>query len=1049
LRAVALEPHSETAHDAALTLARASGGGVKRYIDGTGAVVDRAFEAGDIPLACALLLRLGGAAEHDLGDDPRAASLYERAVDLGFRTPEVLRALDRVFDRLRDAEKQARALSMLVEVETRAGGPRAATDATYRLAALRLAARETFDEGVDMMRAALAIDPQLDRAEAALRRAVAIDPTHRRVLDLYEHVGRQPGHERALVDALRARCELSDAGVNAVREAVGAAGQIGDRALAESLLARFIEREQATGENVASLAWALDALANLRRVAGDLAKAVELKSAAAAIADPEEARRLIFEVAHIAADEMVNWELAADTYEELRRSDPVDRAAWEPLLAVYRQQRETRKLAELLATVVDYVDEAGTRARLRLERISALQELGLSDADAVPLLREVVDEDASQVKAALMLAAILERTGAPGELTELLARQIDAAKDRNDSASIVSLSMRLGALLAPTDPMAARDVYYTGLEWDPKSVELLDALGRLLEGEGDVAERADVLERRLGAERGPGAEGKALELSGIRMHLGDETGATRALELGYRAYPASATLCGRLEAAFRSRDEWRKLAELCEIDARSRSQPAERVARLTEAAKIWRTELKDLNAAAAALRLALAESRSGGAEASDPPLLSSLVDLLVEAGDMATALSELDTEMDRLAADDPRRPSLLAARANVRLSSGNEAAALVDLEAAFAIDHGAYAAPLLVLLNAARTRAFEAGDASAVRLFRMRHAQVSPHAGDADGARATLVDLLKEDPKDRAALRGLADLESSLGRWDTASAALKRLIGLEDAEGTVDAALRLADACERAGRPGDARGALERARAVAPQERSVRRRLEGVYEQMGAWYELAELLLEDARANGDVADRFELLLRAGSVLLEQAGDPRRSIEALEEARTLRPLDSACISLLADAYTLSGRAQDALALLEPMIAPHKGRRARELAPLYYRLARIARYSGNATEEVRSLVLALECDAQNGEVCSAVALRAMESDQLELANRALRAITLLKKPGPVSKALAYQRMGEIARRQGDPKRALMLLNRALVEDPSLQGARALVESIERGA
>ena len=50
--------------------------------------------------------------------------------------------------------------------------------------------------------------------------------------------------------------------------------------------------------------------------------------------------------------------------------------------------------------------------------------------------------------------------------------------------------------------------------------------------------------------------------------------------------------------------------------------------------------------------------------------------------------------------------------------------------------------------------------------------------------------------------------------------------------------------------------------------------------------------------------------------------------------------------------------------------------------------------------------------------------------------------------MSKALAYQYMGEIARVQGDPKRALTLVKRALVEDPTLEGARALVQAIERG-
>jgi predicted Zn-dependent protease len=196
-----------------------------------------------------------------------------------------------------------------------------------------------------------------------------------------------------------------------------------------------------------------------------------------------------------------------------------------------------------------------------------------------------------------------------------------------------------------------------------------------------------------------------------------------------------------------------------------------------------------------------------------------------------------------------------------------------------------------------------------------------------------------------------------------------------------------------------------------------------------------------------VAARFAQLRRAGTLLLERAGDPGAAIGALEEARALRPADPDCVGQLADAYTLSGRAQDALTLLEQIIAPQKGRRSKELSPLYWRLARVARYLGDAAGEARSLVQSLECDAQNGQVASDVAVRAIELDQLDLANRALRSITLLKTPGPMSKALAYQYMGEIARKQGDAKRAIMLLKRALTEDPTLEGARALIDAIER--
>jgi tetratricopeptide (TPR) repeat protein len=1042
LRALAIEPRSAAAHEAALALARVVGA-VERYIDEAGALADRALASGDVPLACSLLVRLGGVAEQDLRDESRSAALYERAVELGLRTPEVLRALDRVYERLGDVDRQGRVLAMRVEVEAMEGGPRAASDAIYRLAALRLASPKTLDEGVEMMQSALDLEPDLDRAEAALRKAVEVDPGHRRVVDLYEFVGRHAGHERALLHALELRSRLPGADIDTVREAVEVAMRIGEPALAESLLERFVESEQSGSPNVANLAWALGALASLREVAGDLRRAVDLKKRAARIADPEIARKLSFEVARLAADKLEDLVLAAETYEALHRADPADREAWEPLAAVYRRLGDTRKLTDLLATVVEYVDDVRERARLRLERVrTMIQGLSLGDDAAAALLREIVDEDASQVDAALMLAAILERTGATEELAELLARQIEAAKDRSDAVSIASLALRLGGLLEQTDRMQARNVYYTGLDWEPKSRELLDALGRLLGGEGDAGERADLLERRVVLEGGPAAEGMALLLSQVREELGDASGAERALELGFRAHPSSALLRERLETTFRERGDWRKLADLCVLDASARIDVSERVARLREAAAIRRTELEDAAGAAGALRLAREAAPADGS------VLRDLVDMLIEAGDQASAIAELSSAIEAVAEGSPQRGALLAARATVRSATGDESGALEDVEAAFAIDHDEHGQSLAAQLARSRAVASTAGDAAAVRMLRLREAQVLPYAGDVDGARAILADLTKQDPKDRAALHTLAGLETALERWDAASAALRRLIGLEEGEAAIGTALRLADACEHAGRSGDARGALERVRLVAPQDRIVRERLEHVYERTGAWHELAALALEDARGSGDVAARFAFLLRAGTVLLEQAGDPEAALSALEEARALRPTDPECIGQLADAYTLSGRAQDSLALLEQVMGPHKGKRSKELAPLYLRLARAARYLGDGAGELRSLVQSLECDSQNGQVCTDVARRAIELDQLDLANRALRAVTLLKAAGPMSKALAYQYMGEIARKQGDAKRAVMLLKRALTEDPSLEGARALIEVIERG-
>ena len=58
-------------------------------------------------------------------------------------------------------------------------------------------------------------------------------------------------------------------------------------------------------------------------------------------------------------------------------------------------------------------------------------------------------------------------------------------------------------------------------------------------------------------------------------------------------------------------------------------------------------------------------------------------------------------------------------------------------------------------------------------------------------------------------------------------------------------------------------------------------------------------------------------------------------------------------------------------------------------------------------------------------------------------------MLKVPAPLPKALAYQHLGEIARQQGDPKRAMMLVKRAIDDDPTLESARTLLNILQSEA
>jgi golgin subfamily B member 1 len=153
-------------------------------------------------------------------------------------------------------------------------------------------------------------------------------------------------------------------------------------------------------------------------------------------------------------------------------------------------------------------------------------------------------------------------------------------------------------------------------------------------------------------------------------------------------------------------------------------------------------------------------------------------------------------------------------------------------------------------------------------------------------------------------------------------------------------------------------------------------------------------------------------------------------------------------LLADAYIQTARLEDAANLLDGAIAAQKGRRSREVSMMQQRMADIARAVGDHMNEMAWLNAACESDPQNGFAAAKLTDVAMELGQLEVAVKALKAISLMKAPKPMSRAMAYLRQAIIAQHQGDARKAATLAKKALAEDPALEEATTLLEQLGAG-
>jgi tetratricopeptide (TPR) repeat protein len=637
-----------------------------------------------------------------------------------------------------------------------------------------------------------------------------------------------------------------------------------------------------------------------------------------------------------------------------------------------------------------------------------------------------------------LLTQIFQQQGMNEELAELLQAHFDRARDEQNLHAIAELALRIGELYGERRPQAALDTYRAALHWVPDHRGLLHALLDRIGPEAEPRERAEVMQSLLKAETGQEAARLALQLAPMWSEL-DETDLGReALELGLRACPDHGALRDKLEAFYAEREMWRELAGLLEREAERLGATGESVGRLKNAASLYRDQLKDLDAAASALRKAL------GIVPDDLSLLGELARNLAAAGQQRTAITDVTNLLDAHPEADPGRADLLKVRAELRLEVEELADAVRDLEEAYAITPGSMRHRLIDALERQKTAAFTGGDTATERASVMRLVELHDAAGDAATARDVLGEWVEQAPDDAEALRALRVRDEAAKRWDDVARSCDRLLQIETGQERIAVAIALADACAKAGRPADARDGLERAYKAESNSAVLRARLRDLYEAIGARSELAAILLADVRSAGDLAERLSLLQRAARLYLDM-GDAAAALGPLGEAQKLQPEDVQTQLLMIDITLELRRFSEASKTLDIAINAQKRKRSPELASLYQRMGRLAAAQGSVDDQLKWLNQATEVDRKSGEIASELAEVAIAVANYDVAMKALRAITMMEDPRPITRAMAFLKQAQIAHMRGDPRRAQHWARKAKSLDDGLQEADTFLAEI----
>ena len=998
--------------------------------------MDRARRKEDATLVGDLALRAGTILEHmvsDLAGAKEQYALVEKGVPAYV---EALTGLGRIASKQKDPVEERAVLSRIIALHDSDETAPYKHEARYRAVELDARNDDTREAGLLSLMTLLSDAPDYPRAAAILKALCDADPKDPRALSMFEQIARKSDDSRFLLDFLERHAATAEPSLGLLHEGAELALSLGEGTRAEQLLKRVVALAEA-GEGLSEASWAAVLLGRLYREQGNVRAALDSFERALELSDPFEGFERGLELAELSAGGGDDPERAIRIYESLREREPADRRVWAPLLQLYKAQGALDRVLELVRVTLEAQVDPQERNALRVVAASALFASG-REKEGAALLEDVLAEDPDHQGATLTLADLYERRGENEALAELLRRKLDGAVQRH-SPSVVPLSLRMGGLLAPTQPDQAADVYREALNIVPDSDELLRATISLLDPEQEANERAELLERYLsgGGRNDHDALTLALWLLDQRIASTDEPAVERALAIASRVAPGDDQIAQRLERWYRQREDYPHLARYLEMRAHEETDTDKAIALLVEAAQIRLEQLGQASDAAHLLRKARERAPN------DFALLKRAVHASASAGDLGPAMAEVDAALEDETRSRKQRVELLLLRAEIANLAGMHDDALASLDAAYVLDPKHVSSPLLTGLSLARQAARERNSSERERELILRFCDLAEDEAGKQESVELLSDWTARAPDDLEVSRRLLALLHAADSHDAALHIAEQLIRNDEPATLVDTAKKLFGAAQALGNIELARSGLELAASRSPEPDLVQL-LSQLYEKAGDKRALAALLGRHLSKSGPAEKRAEALRRIGQLLLD-AGDVEAALGPLAAALELKPDDVPTVLFIADAHIGARRFQEAQDLLEHAMAAQRQRRSPELALIRHRMARLSDAAGDQEARLEWLNAALEADLNNGEIASETAVIAQDQAHYELALKALRAITMLKGDMPMSRAEAFYRQAQIVAHKGEPRRAVLWAKKAKAEDANLPGVDALLAEL----
>jgi tetratricopeptide (TPR) repeat protein len=648
---------------------------------------------------------------------------------------------------------------------------------------------------------------------------------------------------------------------------------------------------------------------------------------------------LHFRLARVLQQQLGLMDEAIGQYNAVLALDPAHLESLQSLEQIYLGQQRWRELYQTLEARVNLSLDPDEQASL-LGQMANIAENMLDERDgAVELWRRVVELRPDDGDALDQLARLYHVGERWSDLVGVLERRIELSADPDEQ---LALYENLGVIWGERigDEVQAMEAWRNALTIDPTSLGALEALRDLHARRGEYFELGEVLKRLLdhGAVDSDRKLDLWVELADIQGNmLMQPEDAIVSWRNVMALDPGSSLALENLERFYTQEGHWEEAVQVLEIKADRMESEAERLVVLRQIAQICEGQLYDRPRAGQYLAQVLSIDPTDEAayttleaiylEQGSDEAHGALVELYLTHAEVVgqDAIARMDTLMRAAKVFEERlgqpESALVVMLSALTVETASQEALLDELER-LGRQTGMWA-EVMERYNAVLGELTEPGDA--FELSRRSGIVMAQDLGQLDDAVYYFQRALQLDPQSVDVLDRLRGIYEELTSWPEMAQVLEARIALtQAADEKIELWRRLGQVREQQLMlHEDAIVAYEQILAIEESDADALNALERLFEGLGRWQELVEILEAKARHTYDSDEIVALRLRAADVYQQQLGRTDRAVATYQDILSVDQSHLGSLRSLEAIYLQQANWESALEVMERQLAVVSG------------------------------------------------------------------------------------------------------------------------------